>query len=61
MTEALRQSHQDERRFRDEAVARLRAESTHLQTRIDNMYVDKLDGNIPAAYYEQKAAEWRAE
>ena len=61
VTEALHQSHQYEKRFHDEAISRLMAEYTRFQHRIDGMYIDKLDGKIPVAYFEQKAAEWRAE
>ena len=61
MAEALRQSHDDEKRCHDEAVVRLQAEYRRLQNRIDAMYIDKLDGKIDAAFYDQKASEWRAE
>ena len=56
MTDALRQSHADEKQFHDEAIARLQAEYTRLQGRIDAMYVDKLDGRIDAAFFDRKAA-----
>ena len=46
MTEALRQSHEDERRYHEEAMTRLQAEYTQLQNRIEPMYVDKLDGRV---------------
>jgi site-specific DNA recombinase len=45
----------------EEAIARLRAESVRLQNRLDAMDVDKLDGKIDEAFFERKAAEWRAE
>jgi len=61
VTEALRQSHDDEKRFHDEALARLQAEYGKLQSRLDAMYVDKLDGRIDAPFYDRKAAEWQAE
>src|SRR5262249_12464429 len=51
----------DARQFHDEAIARLEAESSRIQTRIDAMYVDKLDGVIDAGFFERKAAEWRVE
>ena len=59
--EALKQSHADERREHDEAIGQLQAEYTRLQNRIDAMYLDKLDGRIGAAFFDHKAAEWRAE
>jgi site-specific DNA recombinase len=61
VAEALRQSHQDERRYHDEAIARLQAEHARLQDRLDAMYVDKLDGRVDVAFFDQKAAEWRSE
>jgi site-specific DNA recombinase len=61
VAEALRQSHQDERRSHDEAIARLQAEHARLQNRLDSMYLDKLDGRVDAAFFDRKAAEWRSE
>ena len=61
VTEALRDSHVDEKRFHDEAIARLQREYKRLQDRIDRMYIDKLDGRIDAGFFDQKSAEWRAE
>ena len=59
--EALRQSHVDERQFHRDAIERLQAESTRLQRRVESAYEDKLDGRIGAAFFDQKAGEWRAE
>lgn len=61
MRDALKESHQDEQRDRDEAIARLEEERRRLQQRIDAMYVDKLDGRITADFYDRRAAEWRTE
>jgi site-specific DNA recombinase len=61
VTKALRQSHKDEKRFHDQAIARLQSEQTQLQNRIGAMYIDKLDGRISVAFFDRKAAEWRAE
>ncbi len=41
---ALRQSRDDQRRFLDKALARLKREHLRLQNRIDAMYEDRLDG-----------------
>lgn len=57
----MRESHQDERWFHEEAVARLQDESRRLQNRLDAMYVDKLDGKIDQAFYDRRAGEWRSE
>jgi len=59
--EALRESHGDEKRHHEEAIARFQAEYVRLQARIDAMYVDKLDGRVDADFFDRKAAEWRSE
>jgi site-specific DNA recombinase len=61
MTEALRQSHEDERSYHEKAITRLQAEYARLQNRIEAMYVDKLDGRVDTAFFDRKAAEWRTE
>ena len=57
---ALRQSHADERREHEAAMARLQAEHTKIQRRLDAMYDDKLDGVIDEALFRRKADECRA-
>ena len=57
----MTQSHEDERRAHDEAIARLQADYARLQNRLDAMYVDKLDGRIDTASVDRMAATWRAE
>src|SRR5512132_2000371 len=47
--EALRQSHADEKRDHEEAIARLQTQYDRLQNRLHAMYVDKLDGRIDTA------------
>ncbi|MGH9907490.1 MAG: recombinase family protein, partial [Pyrinomonadaceae bacterium] len=59
VTEALHQSHADEKRFRDEAIARLQAEYVKIQNRLDKLYEDRLDGFVEPAFFERKAQEWR--
>ena len=56
---ALLESHSDKRREHEEAIARLQQEYNRLQSRIDTMYVDKLDGRIDAAFFDRTAAQWR--
>jgi len=58
---ALRSSHADERKYHDEAVARLQKDYTRLQSRLDVMYDDKLDGRIDASFFDRKATETRLE
>jgi site-specific DNA recombinase len=61
LTDALRSSHQVERRFHEEAVARLHGQYSALQLRLDAMYVDKLDRRIDAPTFDRLSGEWRAE
>ena len=59
IVEALHQSHSDEKRTRQEAIARLRVEQTKLQNRLDRLYEDRLDGFIEPAFFERKTREWK--
>ena len=59
--EALGQSHTDQKRDHEQAVARLKREHDRLQQRIHAMYVDKLDGRIDAEFFDRMATEWRGE
>jgi len=61
VTEALRQSHGDEKKYHDEAITRLQAEYKRLQARIETIYVEKLDGKIDSAFFDCKSTEWRSE
>jgi DNA polymerase III psi subunit len=40
---------------------RLRQRLAVIRQRLDQMYLDKLDGKIDAEFWERKSAEWRAE
>jgi site-specific DNA recombinase len=59
--QALHASHADERREHEQAIARLTAEYDRLQSRIDAMYVDKLDGKIREDFFDKMAGQWREE
>ena len=61
VADALRASHVDEKRYREEATKRLQNEHARLQRRLDAAYEDRLDGRIDVATFDRKAAEWRAE
>ncbi|WP_380871852.1 hypothetical protein ACFB49_28030 [Sphingomonas sp. DBB INV C78] len=58
---AIRESHADERRDRDESVERLRAEADRLQHRLDTLYLDKLDGRVTVEFHDRVSATWREE
>ena len=57
---AIRISHADEVREHEAAIARHKAAYDRLQSRIHAMYVDKLDGRVDAAFFDQMSALWRA-
>ncbi|HVB56841.1 MAG TPA: recombinase family protein [Candidatus Acidoferrales bacterium] len=59
--EALRQSHGDAKRHHAAAIVRLQSEYDRLQSRVDAMYVDKLDGRIDTVFFDRKSSEWRVE
>ena len=61
VSQALRVSHDDERQHHDDAICRIQAEYDRLQSRLDAMYIDKLNGRVDADFFDRKAAEWRAE
>jgi hypothetical protein len=61
VTQALREGHQDEKKFHESAVARLQQEHKRIQDPIDAMYMDKLDGRIDNEFFDRKAAEFRAQ
>jgi hypothetical protein len=58
---ALRESHGDQKRFRYEAIAKLKADHLRLQKRLDVMYEDRLDGRIDVSLFERKSGEYRQE
>lgn len=58
---ALKSSHEDEKKYHDEMITTLHQQYTKLQNRIDQMYIDKLDGNVTHEFYDQKSNEWRKE
>jgi site-specific DNA recombinase len=58
---ALHGSHGDQKRFREEAIAKLKQDHLRLQKRRDVMYEDGLDGRIDLSLFERKSAEYRQE
>jgi hypothetical protein len=61
VTQALRESHQDQKKFHEEAIAKLQKEHKRIQDRIEAMYMDKLDGRIDTDFFDRKTAESRSE
>ena len=42
-----------------DARKQLKAEYERLQSQLETMYMDRLDGRITAKFYDEKSAEWR--
>ena len=61
LKELLRQSHKEEQAYHDTQLKSLSGHYEQLQRRLDQIYLDKLDGKIPMELWEQKSAEWRRE
>src|ERR1035437_472891 len=54
IVKALRESHTGEAALHDEAISRLQAEYRRLQSRIDAMFLNKLDGRIDTGFFDDK-------
>jgi DNA invertase Pin-like site-specific DNA recombinase len=61
VADVMQDGHADERKAREDAIARLQSEHQRVQGRIEAMYVDKLDGRIDNEFFDRKAADFRAE
>lgn len=61
MREALRQSQKEKAEFHRRAIEKLNAHYTTLQNRIDQIYLDKLDGEVEEAFYRRNVFQWREE
>ena len=61
MREALRQSAQEKAEYNRRAIERLNAQYAKLQNRIDQIYLDKLDGEIEESFYKKHVSLWRKE
>jgi hypothetical protein len=57
LTQALRESHRDEKVYHDGMIASLQAQYDKLQHRIDQAYTDKLDGKVPEDLFLRKMNE----
>ena len=57
--EALRQSHEEKAAFHNRAIEKLTADYAKLQNRLDQIYLDKLDGEIEEAFYRRSVKQWQ--
>ena len=49
----------DKKAYRDRVISQLRSDLKNLESRLDTMDLDKLDGKVAVAYYDKKQREWR--
>ncbi len=61
LREALRQSQKEKAEFHRRSMEKLNAHYAKLQNRIDQIYLDKLDGEVEEAFYRRNVAQWREE
>jgi site-specific DNA recombinase len=57
--EALRQSQKEKAEYHRRAIEKLHTQYSKLQKRIDQIYLDKLDGEIAEAFYRRNVSAWR--
>ena len=55
----LRKHHEDKKAMRNQSLSHLEAEISKYQNRLEKIYEDYLDGNIPETLYERKFSEYR--
>lgn len=61
LEEAIKEGSLDALERRNVTLKRLEAQVARLQDRLDQAYLDRLDGRITTEYYDQKAKEWRGD
>lgn len=59
--EALKLSNKDEQEFHNEKVKKLNAECQKWRDRINQIYLDKLDGKITEEFWQEKHLAWTKE
>lgn len=57
----LKESHQDEQAYHDAQIEGLQARYSQLQHRLDQIYLDKLDGKIAEDFWRERHDAWRKE
>jgi site-specific DNA recombinase len=61
LAEAALGSDRTEQAAREEAIKQLRVRYDRVRTRMETMYLDKLDGRITPEFFDERAAAWRGE
>jgi site-specific DNA recombinase len=59
--EALRHSHKNTREYNDATITTLSAQKERIKKRLDQAYLDKLDGRITESFWQAKSKEWSDE
>lgn len=61
LMKALKESHQDETTFHKDALDHIQAELKKIKNRLNQLYVDKLDGKVSEGFWLDKSRVWEAE
>ena len=61
LKDAMREAHKEKANFHATAIDNLQTQYNRLQQRIENLYIDKLDGEITKAKYDELSNKYRAE
>ena len=59
--EALKESHADEKEFHEQSVTAIQTQISKIQTKLDKIYEDKLEGLIPEELWKRKHQEYTQE
>lgn len=58
---ALIESHGDETKYHDDRIAELNRQYGVIQSRLDRVYDDMLEGKVDEVFWKRRSEEWRAE
>ncbi|MFH1766818.1 MAG: recombinase family protein [Patescibacteria group bacterium] len=61
LKDAMKESFQEKTNFQKDALNNLKIQSDRLQQRLDNLYIDKLDGVITKIKFEELSCKYRSE
>lgn len=61
LVQALKESQQEESAYHQETTQRLEDTRRRLATRLEQVYLDKLDGKVSERFWLEKTREWEAE
>jgi site-specific DNA recombinase len=59
--DAVLESDRTEHAARDQAIQRLMAQYDRIESRIETMYMDKLDGRVSQQFFDRNSVTWRKE